>query len=67
MSIRICATVLAAAFTAISAAAHVVAEPNKGPAGGYFRTFFRVTHGCHGSPTIAVRITIPDGVQSVKA
>jgi periplasmic copper chaperone A len=68
MSIRLRAAILAAAFLAAGPAlAHVVAEPSKGPAGQYFRTFFRVTHGCHGSPTVAVRITIPDGVLSVKA
>jgi uncharacterized protein YcnI len=67
MSTRLYAVALVAAFAAAPAAGHVVAEPNKGPAGGYFRMFFRVTHGCHGSPTVAVRISIPDGVQSVKA
>ncbi len=49
-----------------TALAHVVSDPNEGAAGRYFRTAFRVTHGCHGSPTVAVTIRIPDGVLSVK-
>jgi len=67
MSIRLRAAALAAALAAQPAAAHVVADPSKGPADGYFRTFFRLTHGCHGSPTVALRIRIPDDVLSVKA
>lgn len=46
--------------------AHVVTDPSEAAPGGYFRTAFRVTHGCHGSPTIAVTVRIPDGVVSVK-
>jgi periplasmic copper chaperone A len=49
-----------------SAWAHVTATPNEAPAGTYFRTAFTVPHGCNGSPTVAVRIKIPDGVMSVK-
>lgn len=65
MSLR--AALAAALITAVPAHAHVVAEPSRAAAGGYFRTFFRITHGCHGAPTIAVRIAIPEGVQSLKA
>jgi uncharacterized protein YcnI len=62
------AAALAAALVATNpGAAHVVADPNKGGAGQYFRTFFRLSHGCHGSPTVAIRIEIPDGVLNVKA
>lgn len=46
--------------------AHTVADPNEGTAGGYFRTAFRVTHGCKGSTTTAVTIRIPEGVLSAK-
>jgi uncharacterized protein YcnI len=46
--------------------AHVTATPNEAVAGAYFRTEFTVPHGCSGSPTVAVRIKIPDGVISVK-
>jgi uncharacterized protein YcnI len=48
------------------ARAHIVADPAEGPAGGYFRTAFRVTHGCKGSPTVALTIRMPDGVLSAK-
>jgi uncharacterized protein YcnI len=63
----------AAALTAVAfagglgtASAHVTASPNEAAAGSYFQTAFTVPHGCSGSPTLAVRIKIPDGVISVK-
>jgi uncharacterized protein YcnI len=46
--------------------AHVVPDPREAAPGKYFRTAFRVTHGCQGSATVAVSIRIPDGVMSVK-
>ena len=48
------------------ARAHSTADPSEGTAGGHFRTTFRVTHGCKGSPTTAVTIRIPEGVLSAK-
>ena len=63
------ATIAACAGLALIPAlarAHVVAEPNEGAAGGYIRTAFRVTHGCKGSPTLAVTIRMPEGVLSAK-
>lgn len=47
-------------------AAHVTANPNEAAADGYFRTALRIAHGCAGSPTVAVRVKIPDGVHSVR-
>jgi len=49
-----------------AAFAHVVADPSEASPGSYFRTSLRVTHGCHGSPTIAVTVRVPEGVLSVK-
>lgn len=46
--------------------AHMTATPNEAAAGTYFQTGFTVPHGCSGSPTVAVRIKIPEGVMSVK-
>jgi uncharacterized protein YcnI len=46
--------------------AHITASPNEAQAGAYFQTAFTVPHGCNGTPTIAVRVKIPDGVLSVK-
>lgn len=55
------------ALSALTAAhAHVTANPNEAPADSYFRTALRVGHGCTGSPTIAVRVKIPDGVLAAK-
>jgi uncharacterized protein YcnI len=55
---------LGAIFT--PAAAHVVlAEPSASP-GAYYAGFFRVSHGCDGSPTTAVRIEIPSSIVMAK-
>ncbi|WP_430396620.1 DUF1775 domain-containing protein [Ferrovibrio sp.] len=52
--------------TALPAAAHVVADPGDGQAGGYFRTALRVGHGCGTSPTIAVKVILPEGLTTVR-
>lgn len=58
---------MAAACQCIGAAsAHVTSNPNEAPAGQYFTTAIRVPHGCVGSPTVALRVKIPDGVTAVK-
>lgn len=46
--------------------AHVTAQPDSAPGGSYFIATFVVPHGCGGSPTIALRIQIPDGIAAVK-
>jgi uncharacterized protein YcnI len=46
--------------------AHVTANPAEGPADSYFRTAFRIGHGCAGRATTAVRVKIPDGVIAVR-
>ena len=46
--------------------AHVTANPNSGPAGTYFETAFRVSHGCSGSATTAVEISFPKGTITAK-
>jgi len=61
--------VAAAALMAIAiagpASAHVTANPNEAPAGGFFKTNFRVGHGCDGSPTTEVSVQLPGNVSSV--
>lgn len=57
----------AALVCAGAAGAHVTANPNEGEAGGYFRTALRVGHGCKDSPTVAIRVKLPEGIVSVKA
>ncbi|MBP7670488.1 MAG: DUF1775 domain-containing protein [Ferrovibrio sp.] len=47
-------------------AAHVVADPAEGQAGSYFRTALRVGHGCGTSPTIAVKVILPEGLTTVR-
>lgn len=49
-----------------TAQAHVVAQPAEGSADSYFATAFRVSHGCNGSATTAVKIAIPEGIDSIK-
>jgi uncharacterized protein YcnI len=59
-------TALLAAALASPVAAHTVADPDSGPAGASSRIAFRITHGCKGSPTIAMTIRMPAGVISAK-
>jgi len=47
------------------ASAHVTATPDEGPAGGFFKTSFRVGHGCEGKPTTRISMQIPGNVTSV--
>lgn len=49
-----------------AAMAHVTANPDNGTAGKYFETSFRVSHGCAGSDTVAVHITLPKELISAK-
>jgi uncharacterized protein YcnI len=58
------ALTLAAAFSAVphAAIAHIVFSEPEARAGGYYTGFLRVGHGCADSPTVALRVTIPEGV-----
>ena len=49
------------------ACAHVTLEQRQAPADSYYKASLRVTHGCKGSPTVRVRIRLPDGVTGVRA
>jgi periplasmic copper chaperone A len=60
------AAVLLVGLAASEADAHVTANPNQAPADSWFRTALRVSHGCEGTPTVAVRVKLPDGVLSVR-
>src|SRR5215468_9424546 len=55
-----------AALAATPALAHVELETDKAPAGSSYKAVLMVPHGCAGSPTIAVKVQIPDGVIGVK-
>lgn len=60
--IAIASTVCVAA----TAQAHVTLEQKEAAIGGSYRATFRVPHGCGDSPTLKVRVRIPDGVVGVK-
>jgi uncharacterized protein YcnI len=61
--------VLAAAAFALAAQtadAHVTLETTQAPTDSYYKATLRVPHGCNGTPTVALRVRIPEGVTSVK-
>jgi periplasmic copper chaperone A len=55
-----------ASMMAWPAVAHVTLERQEAPVGGPYKAVFRVPHGCGASPTIKIRVRIPDGVIGVK-
>jgi uncharacterized protein YcnI len=67
---KLCAAALTAAVVplALSApvAAHATLERTEAPADSYYIAVIRVPHGCAGSPTLKVRVQIPDSVTAVK-
>lgn len=54
------------AVAATGAYAHIGVEPSTARAGSGVRTAFRITHGCEGSPTTRVTLTVPEGVVSAR-
>ena len=46
--------------------AHVSLETGQTPVGASYKGVLRVPHGCGGSPTIRVRVRIPEGFVGVK-
>jgi periplasmic copper chaperone A len=60
----LCGAVLFAVSGA--AHAHVTLETNQAAPASTYKAVLRVGHGCKGSPTIAIRVQIPDGVIAVK-
>jgi uncharacterized protein YcnI len=49
-----------------TAGAHVTLEVSEAPVSSTYKAVLRVGHGCEGSPTVAIRVRIPDGVIAVK-
>jgi periplasmic copper chaperone A len=45
---------------------HASLEQETAKSGDNYRGVLRITHGCSGSPTVAVRVRIPDGVKGTK-
>lgn len=58
--------VIALASSITVANAHVVLAEPAGAAGSYYRATFKVGHGCDGSSTTAIVITLPDGITAAK-
>lgn len=52
--------------TAAVAQAHVTFAPAQATAGGYYVGELRVTHGCAGAATTALRVEIPPGIVAAK-
>lgn len=67
--IRVGAATGAAALVALGlgapASAHVTVTPSDTAAGAYTVLTFSVGHGCEGSPTTAIDIQIPEGINAV--
>jgi len=59
-----CAAVITCA--AAGAQAHVVLDVREAPAGSYYKGVFRVGHGCEGSSTVSITVTVPPGILSVR-
>jgi uncharacterized protein YcnI len=70
MTINSIASALGAAaltcLTATVAFAHITLETQSAPIGSTYKAVMRVGHGCEGSPSLKVRIQIPEGVIAVK-
>jgi periplasmic copper chaperone A len=58
--------ILMAALAASPAAAHVYLEGKQATVGASYKAVFTVPHGCSGSPTVKIRVQIPEGVIAVK-
>ncbi|MCP3466087.1 MULTISPECIES: YcnI family protein [unclassified Bradyrhizobium] len=65
MSMRSC-LILIAALAVSPAAAHVSLETKQATVGASYKAVFTVPHGCAGSPTVKIRVQIPEGVIAVK-
>jgi periplasmic copper chaperone A len=54
--------IVIAALATSPASAHVTLETREAPIGTAYKAVFVVPHGCAGSPTVKLRVQIPDGV-----
>ena len=65
MSMRSCLIVIGA-LAAWPASAHISLETRQATIGASYKAVFAVPHGCSGSPTVKIRVQIPEGVIAVK-
>jgi uncharacterized protein YcnI len=66
MSRSVLAAVALVVVAVSSASAHVTLERRQAPVGSYYKAVFAVPHGCAGSPTVKVRVQVPEGVIGIK-
>ncbi|KPF66989.1 nuclear export factor GLE1 [beta proteobacterium AAP99] len=59
-------SLLALALFAAQAHAHIVLEQRTAEAGSYYKATFMLTHGCDGSPTREIKVTLPEGFQRAR-
>ncbi len=64
ISIALCGAIIFAAQGA--ALAHITLEEREAAVASTYKAVLRVGHGCEGSPTVSVRVQIPNGVIAVK-
>lgn len=65
-TLRMLAVGLLSAFSSIAALAHVTLEYQVAPAASSYKATFKVSHGCAGSPTRQMVMTIPAGVRGAR-
>jgi len=53
-------------LSATAVFAHITLETQSAAVGSIYKAVMRVGHGCEGSPTLKVRVQIPEGVIAVK-
>lgn len=58
---------IAATLAAAPAGAHVTLEGKQAAIGADYKAVFIVPHGCAGSPTVKLRVQIPEGVIATEA
>ena len=58
--------ILVAVLAAPPSAAHVYLEGKQATVGTSYKAVLAVPHGCSGSPTVKIRVQIPEGVITVK-
>lgn len=66
MRSAIVAAFIAAVLAAPPSFAHVTLEQREAPIGASYKAVLKVPHGCGVSPTVRLRVRIPDGVVGVK-
>jgi periplasmic copper chaperone A len=62
----LCATTTCMLVGLNTAHAHVTLEQQTATAGSYYKAVLRVTHGCKGSATTAVQVTLPASLRGAR-